>query len=161
MRKPRTNLIKSSFSGLTGILEKTIFILPFFPFLLVSPGALSAPMSCVLAPVFLLLICSILPLHMSYLPPSRHFLIVKLFPVGGCDPTQRFEIPPGVRLRYKRGLSEIGSSVNKCLSRGLTPTVGRKCFLGVCFCLPPKTHTYTHTRPLTPLEVRHVGQVMF
>lgn len=40
-------------------------------------------------------------LHVSYLPPSRHFLIVKLFPVMGSKQIQRLEIHPCIHLSYK------------------------------------------------------------
>lgn len=94
-RESRTNLIKSSFSALTGIPVKTILILDF-PFLLIFPEVLD-----LYAHLFSFDHFFHPSFHMSYLPPSRHFLIVQLFPVRGSDRSQRLEMRPCIHLSYK------------------------------------------------------------
>lgn len=76
-RESRTNLIKSSFSALTGIPVKTILILDF-PFLLIFP-----PRSWTFTPIFfLLIICSILPFTCPTFLPLATFSLFSYFLSG-------------------------------------------------------------------------------
>lgn len=79
LRKSRTNLIKSSFSGFTGTPVKTIFILHFSISLYFPLSCLLSDVMCFYALLSSLVICSILPFTCPTFPSLANVSLLSYF----------------------------------------------------------------------------------